>query len=191
MSQPRFTWRDPKFTYADALSGSRLVMLPYLIYGLAAQLPGLAVTTIAAMIVTDLIDGRVARRLGQARPSGAAFDSTIDFIVIYALFTAFFAIGMMPWWKWLVIFAPAVLMSATQILYLARAPEVEFALTPAGKRVGQIQYAYLPFLLARTFWWREGWAMWLDHVIFALLAVAIIFSTIDTLKTLRGLLKNQ
>jgi len=191
MSRPRFSWRDPNFSYADALTGSRLIVLPYLIYGLVARLPGLAVTTIVAMIVTDLIDGRVARHFGHARPSGAAFDSTIDFIVIYALFTAFFAIGMMPWWKWLVIFAPAVLMSATQILYLARAPEVEFALTPAGKRVGQIQYAYLPFLLARTFWWREGWAMSLDHVIFALLAVAIIFSTIDTLKTLRGLLKNQ
>jgi len=191
MNQPRFTWRDPKFTYADALSGSRLIMLPYLIYGLAARLPGLAVTTIAAMIVTDLIDGRVARRLGQARPSGGAFDSTIDFIVIYGLFITFFAIGLLPWWKWLVIFAPAVLMAVTQILYLTRASEVEFALAPAGKRVGQIQYAYLPFLLARTFWWHGDWALTADHVIFALLAGAIVLNTIDNLKTLRRLVQTQ
>lgn len=87
--QRRFSWRDPKFTYADALTGARLIMLPYLIYALVTRLAGVAVVTLLVMIATDLIDGRVARRLRQSRAFGGAFDSGIDFIVIYSLFTAF------------------------------------------------------------------------------------------------------
>src|SRR3990170_1660035 len=97
------TWRDFRLTLADALTGARLVMLPYLIYALARPLPDLAVGTLAVMIGTDLVDGRIARALGQSREFGGAFDSTVDFVVIYGIFTAFLAVGVLPWWKWAVI----------------------------------------------------------------------------------------
>src|SRR3990172_8387165 len=119
MNQQRFSWRTPGFTYADALTGARLVMLPYLIYALAARLSALAVVTLAVMVA------------GESGALGAAFDSGIDFLVIYGLFTAYFALGILPWWKWIVIAAPAVLMAVTQILYLLHAPEVTFAVAPA------------------------------------------------------------
>lgn len=189
MAGDRFSWRNPTFTYADALTGARLIMLPYLIYALVVRLAGLALTTLGVMIITDLIDGRIARRTGQSRTFGAAFDSGIDFLVIYGLFTTFFAIGILPWWKWIVIFAPAVLMAVTQILYLVRAPEVSFAVAPAGKLVGQIQFAYLPFLLVRTYWLSAGWALTVDHVIFAALALATVVNTIDYSRLLAAVLR--
>ena len=190
MAGERFSWRHPTFTYADLLTGARLIMLPYLIYALVVRLPGLALITLAVMIVTDLVDGRIARRLGQSRTFGAAFDSGIDFVVIYALFTTFFAIGILPWWKWLVIFAPAVLMTVTQVLYLIKAPEVSFAVAPAGKLVGQIQFAYLPFLLLRTFWLgHTAWALTADHVIFAILALATVVNAIDYSRLLAAILR--
>ncbi|HEV8339179.1 MAG TPA: hypothetical protein VGR25_05935 [bacterium] len=34
VAQP-FSWKDPRFTLADALTGARLIMLPYLIYALS------------------------------------------------------------------------------------------------------------------------------------------------------------
>jgi len=187
MSQQRFSWRTPGFTYADALTGARLVMLPYLIYALAARLSALAVVTLAVMVASDLVDGRIARRLGQSRAFGAAFDSGIDFLVIYGLFTAYFALGILPWWKWIVIAAPAVLMAVTQILYVLHAPEVTFAVAPAGKMVGQIQFVYLPFLLARTFWLRAPWVDTADHVLFALLAGLTAVNTLDYARMLRRL----
>lgn len=189
MAERRFSWLDPQFTYADALTGSRLVMLPYLLYGLATRQVGLAVITLAVMIGTDLVDGRIARRMDQARPFGAVFDSTIDFVVIYSLFTALWLLGVLPWWKWAVIFFPALLMAATQIFHLLRAPEVTFAPARVSKLVGEIQFVYLPFLVARAFWWREGWAEWADHAVFALLTVAIVANTVDHIRTLRSLLR--
>lgn len=189
MTGERFSWRNPMFTYADVLTGARLIMLPYLVYALAAGLAGLAAVTLAAMILTDLIDGRIARRLGQARMFGAALDSGIDFVIIYTLFTTFFAIGTLPWWKWVVICTPAVLMAVTQLLYLVRAPEVSFAVAPAGKLVGAIQFGYLPFLLWRTFWSGKGWDLTADHIIFAALVIPTVVNTVDYARLLRALLR--
>lgn len=189
MNKDQFSWRNTQFTYADLLTGARLVMLPYLLYGLTAKLTGLAAATLAGMIATDLVDGPIARRLGQARPAGGAFDSTIDFIVIYATFSALWLVGILPWWKWAAIFFPALLMAATQVLHLLWAGDLASAPARVGKLVGQIQFVYLPFLVARIFWWRGEWAALVDHLAFALLAVAIGFNTLDQLRTLRRLLR--
>lgn len=188
MDERKFSWLSPKFTYADALSGARLVMLPYLLYGLAKGLAGLAVTTLGAMIATDLIDGRIARKMGQSREFGAALDSTIDYVIIYSLFTTLFALGVLPWWKWVVVFLPALLMGATQILHTLKASEVAFAPAPFSKLVGQIQFVYLPFLVMRRFWLSAAWVQTVDHVVFLVLTVAIVINTWDHAKTLRRLL---
>lgn len=183
-----FSWMNPRFTYADALTGSRLVMLPYLLYALINPLAGLAVATLTAMIATDLVDGKIARRMGQSREFGEAFDSTVDFLIIYSMFTTLFAIGMLAWCKWVVIFLPAVLMAVTQILHMLKARDVVSAPALAGKVVGQIQFVYLPFLLARTFWLKAGWAQTADDVVFGVLALAIAVNTLDYARTLTRLL---
>lgn len=189
MDDRKFSWRDPRFTYADALTGSRLIMLPYFLYGLATRQSGLAAVTLAVIIGTDLIDGRIARRMGQSRPAGAVLDSTIDFVVIYSTFTALWLIGVIPWWKWAVIFFPGLLMAATQVLHLVRAPEVAYPVARAGKLVGQIQFVYLPLLVALALGWRAHWASAADRVVFAVLAAAIFANTLDHVKMLRHLLR--
>ncbi len=107
------------FTYADALTIARFVMLPFLLYAIIVGLAGLAVTTFLVMIATDLVDGRIARMTGQSSAFGGFFDSTVDFAVIYSMFTVFFTIGLIPWWKWVVIFVPGLLIAVTQILHFA------------------------------------------------------------------------
>jgi hypothetical protein len=61
----------------------------------------------------------------------------------------FSVVGILPWWKWLVILAPAVLMAWTPLEALRRAQEVALAPALWNKLVGQIQFVYLPFLPAR------------------------------------------
>ena len=186
--QRRSSVVGPVFTYADALTEARLVMLPFLLYAIITGLPGLAIATFLAMLATDLVDGRIARMTGQSSAFGGAFDSTVDFAVIYSMFTVFFAIGVIPWWKWIVIFFPGLLIAVTQILHAVKAKGVVFAATRAAKVVGQIQYLYIPFLVARTFWWKAGWAQTADDVIFALLAAAIAVNTIHQTQILSRVL---
>jgi len=188
MGDAGFSWKDPRFTYADVLTGARLLLLPYLLYALAASLTGLAAATLAAMIVTDLIDGRIARRTGQMRPFGAMLDSTVDFVVIHTLFTAFFAIGVLPWWKWLVIAVMGCVIAATQILSIQKGQALSFEPVRFGKLVGQIQFAYLPLLTVRTFWVKTGWIVTADTVLFVVLAAAIAASVGDHAGIVRRLL---
>ncbi|HEV8339180.1 MAG TPA: hypothetical protein VGR25_05940 [bacterium] len=60
----------------------------------------------------------------------------------------------------------------------------------AGRKlVGQLQFVYLPLLLARSFWLSAGWApQTVDHLMFAVLAVAIGVNTIDYGRSVRRLL---
>ncbi len=184
-----FTWRDPQFTYADILTGMRIFLLPYVIYGLVASLPGLTMTTLLVMIGTDLLDGRLARKLGQQRSFGAMLDSTIDWIVIHSLFTVFFLIGTLASWKFLPIIAVGILIGGTQVLSVVKTQALVFQRALVGKFVGQIEFLYLPLLLARTFWLRADRAQTLDHVWFALLAVALMGTIVDHIGILRRLLR--
>ncbi len=191
MPAAEFSWKDPRFTYADALTGARLVMLPYLLYSLIAPLPGMAVASLLAMIATDLVDGTIARRTGQSRSFGAIFDSTVDFLVIYSVFTTLFGIGILPWWKWLPILATGLLIAGTQILSVRKAGRLAFAPVRFGRLVGQVQFVYLPLLLARAFWVRAGWAQTLDTVLFVILAAAMAANAVDHAQILSRLLRKQ
>ena len=186
-----FSWKDLRFTYADALTGARFVILPYLLYGLIARLPGMTAASMLAIIVTDLVDGTIARRIGQNRPFGAVFDSTVDFVVIYSAFTTLYGIGILPWWKWLPIAATGVLIAATQIASLRGARGLTFAPVRFGKLVGQLQFVYLPLLLARTFWVRAAWAQTADDVLFGILAVAMVANAVDHIQILSRLVQRR
>ena len=189
--QRKFSWANPQFAVADALTASRLVLLPGFIYALARRLPVLGGGILAAIVLSDLIDGHVARLTGRARDFGAAFDSAVDFAVIYTLFTAFFIVGLLPWWKWIVILIPGLFLAVTQLLYAAAARDVVFALTRTAKLVGQIQYVYLLLLTARRLWRIGEWAQTADDAIFVLLAPAIAANTWRQMKLLLRLCRDH
>ena len=180
-------WRDPRFTYADILTGMRIFLLPYMIYGLLASLPGLTLVTLAVIVGTDLVDGRLARALGQQRPFGAMLDSTIDWIVIHSLFTVFYLIGTLVWWKFLPIITVGILIGGTQSLSVIKTKALVFHRVLVGKFVGQLEFLYLLVLLARTFWFTSSAAQTFDHAWFALLSVGLVGTVVDHVGVLRRL----
>ena len=88
-------------TCAEALPGARLALLPSVIDGLARDLPGLTTVTFSVMAGTDFVDGRSARRTGQARAFGAIFDSAVLRTGDHALFAVLavaIAVDRIPKW---------------------------------------------------------------------------------------------
>jgi CDP-diacylglycerol--glycerol-3-phosphate 3-phosphatidyltransferase len=82
MSRP--FWRQP----ANALTALRLVCIPAIV---VASLNGHAIVAgvlFAVAVVTDLCDGPVARRRGEASPRGALFDHAVDAAFVSALLGA-------------------------------------------------------------------------------------------------------
>ena len=84
---------------ANGLTGLRLVSIPLFAYWMSqasteTALPAAILITFA--IGTDLLDGPVARRMGQATEFGRAFDHTTDFLFVTAGLTAGALRGAFP-----------------------------------------------------------------------------------------------
>lgn len=82
---------------------------------------------------------------GQQRVFGVVLDNTVDSVFIYSVFTAFFAIGMLAWWKWLFIFASGALVAATQVVGAVKVRDLVVISSRVGKVVGIMQFTYLAF----------------------------------------------
>jgi CDP-diacylglycerol--glycerol-3-phosphate 3-phosphatidyltransferase len=85
---------------AHALTALRLISIPPFVWlvltpGQAAALGAAALFVLA--IVTDLLDGRVARRRGSASAAGGIFDHLTDFLFVSSGFGALALQGRIPW----------------------------------------------------------------------------------------------
>ncbi len=65
-------------TLANTLTASRLVTVPLLLLSAWWQRPGWFAVLFGYALLSDLVDGSIARALGQASPLGARLDSIAD-----------------------------------------------------------------------------------------------------------------
>jgi cardiolipin synthase len=65
-------------TFANTLTASRLVTVPLMLLSAWLQRPGWFAVFFGYALVSDLVDGSIARALGQATPFGARLDSICD-----------------------------------------------------------------------------------------------------------------
>jgi len=80
-----------------ALTVLRLALAPVLFAAILRGRGDLAAAVLALAMVTDAVDGPLARRAGVASRAGAWFDVWTDFAVIEAAFGGFAAAGTGPW----------------------------------------------------------------------------------------------
>jgi len=165
-------------TAPNLLTFSRLVLLPVVIAGVVTRHGYLAVAAMVLLWITDLLDGRLARRLGQSSSFGKSLDSTIDFVLIYSLFIAFYAAGRLATWQFVFLYLAMLGILSLQFAQAADGGG-ELAATSLGKVTGALQYAYLLFLVAlevlpvSRFWSGAG------MVLFVALALAILLNSAE------------
>jgi phosphatidylglycerophosphate synthase len=80
-------------TLPNAVSAFRLVMVPVLIHLTVTGRPAVFLAVLGACLVSDVLDGWLARRLGQASALGAALDTWGDFAV-------YVTVPVCGWWLW-------------------------------------------------------------------------------------------
>ncbi len=84
-------------TRANALSLLRLACAPGLAMAIVAQHAGIATAIFWLAVATDLADGPVARRYGEASPLGGLLDHAIDATFCVVCLGAHAAAGAVPW----------------------------------------------------------------------------------------------
>jgi cardiolipin synthase len=142
---------DRWLTVPNALSVLRLAGIPvflWLILGPHQDL--LALVVLVASGLTDWLDGKLARWLGQTSKLGALLDPAADRLYIVATLVAFVLRGIVPWWLAVILVGKDVVVGlCLPVLrrYGYAPPEVHYL----GKAATfALLYAFPLLLLART-----------------------------------------
>ena len=90
------TRRGRWLTWANGLTATRLVAAPLLALAILREAHGLALLIFVAAVLTDLLDGRVARRFGEASPLGGVLDHATDAAFVTAGTGALGCVGEVP-----------------------------------------------------------------------------------------------
>lgn len=174
-------------TVGNALTLARLVLLPIIIAGIALNIGYLSVAGMAAAMATDLLDGRISRRMGTASDFGRNLDSSIDFILLHSIFIAFYAVHKIHTAQFAVIYTVMLSTLALQMVTSSVAEDKGVIRTKFGKPTGAFEYSYLLFLVIRQVLTPAPMLEWINWGIFggiALFGVMYIFECIARLKKL-------
>lgn len=87
---------DTLYTPANGLSAARLLSAPVCVYAVAVCDWDIAAAAFAVAIVTDMIDGPLARRRGEASRTGGLIDHSADALFCIAVLAALASAGVYP-----------------------------------------------------------------------------------------------
>jgi cardiolipin synthase len=102
---------DRVLTIPNALSALRLAGVPVFLWlVLGPHYDGAAFLVLAASGITDYLDGKLARLLGQSSKLGALLDPTADRLYIVSTMVALTIRGIVPVWLLIVLLARDVVL---------------------------------------------------------------------------------
>ncbi len=151
---------DRVLTIPNLLSVIRLAGVPLFLWLLLGPRPaGFAPQDVWAIIVlgiggiTDWLDGKLARLLGQYSRLGALLDPAVDRLYILAALVALAVRGVLPWWA-VAVLVGRDLVLALCVLVLRRRGYGPFVVTYLGKAATFLLLYAFPLLLGGL---GEGW----------------------------------
>ena len=146
---------DRILTIPNALSALRLAGVPVFLWlVLGPHRDGLALLLLTFSGVTDYLDGKLARMLGQSSKIGALLDPAADRLYIVSTVVALTIRGIIPLWLLIILLARDVILLAFGPVLLRMGYGIALPVHFLGKAATfNLLYAF-PFLLATT---GNGW----------------------------------
>jgi len=145
---------DAVWTVPNALSVMRLALIPVFIWLLLdVDSPGWAFVVLFVSGLSDWLDGKLARWLGQSSRLGALLDPAADRLYVIIIPICFGIQGYVPWWLIGLIIARDVLLLATAPLLASRGVTALPTLY-IGKAATFALMSAFPWLLAGQI---DGW----------------------------------
>lgn len=127
-------WR----TRANALTAVRFLAIPWLALAIVRGETGWALGLFVLAVVTDLVDGRVARHYGEVSPLGGVFDHATDAAFVAVGLAAVGVGGELTLWL-----PAAVLAAFIQYLVDSRAPVKPLRASALGRWNGIAYFVLL------------------------------------------------
>ncbi|MBC7294791.1 CDP-alcohol phosphatidyltransferase family protein [Dietzia cercidiphylli] len=144
--------RDPRvsdrfWTLPNVISLARIALIPVLVVSILVwDDPPLALWLLGALVVSDWLDGKIARLWNMRSTWGERLDPLADRILVAAVPVAFAVAGYIPVWVVVVLLVRDALLVGTVPVYRRRGIEPE--VTYLGKAATFALFWSLPLLLA-------------------------------------------
>ncbi len=103
---------DRIWTIPNVLSFARLIGVPFFFALILLRHDVAAVVLLAVASLTDLLDGRIARRFNQMSKLGEMLDPAADRLYIFATVLGLTVRGIIPWWLLAVLVCRDLMMAA-------------------------------------------------------------------------------
>ena len=145
---------DRVLTVPNLLSVLRLAGVPLFLYLLLVPRADVwAIVVLAIGGITDWLDGKLARLLGQHSRLGALLDPAVDRLYILAALVALGARDVVPWWAVVTLVARDLVLAAT-LPVLRRRGYGPYEVIYLGKAATFLLLCAFPLLLAAS---GTGW----------------------------------
>lgn len=182
---------------ANVLTLLRLVLVPFFLAAFIMGRMGWALLLFCVAAATDLIDGTVARMLGQPSKGGAFLDPLADKCLVQSCFIALGVIGVLPWWFVILALARDVTIVGG-IIYFKRAQiELPYGAAMISKFATVLQSAVAVLGIISVWkphaqaagtpvWQWLGWAIFVAAALIILSGIKYISMGITILKQHRA-----
>jgi len=154
--RPGWDVMDARFSMAggiplnipNALTILRILLIPVIVGFLVYGYYDYALITLIVAMITDALDGTIARLANQKTEFGAYLDPLADKLLLMTTFITFSLLSLVPVWSVIVVVSrDAILLTGT---LLARVTETKIDASPSvlGKATTVFQSAYIILVLA-------------------------------------------
>lgn len=169
--------RRGAFTFPNLVTVARVALVPCFLYLVLQWLREgdvnahlIAVACFVIIAFSDMLDGYLARRLGQTSTLGSLLDPTADFFFMTVSFVVLGTYGKVPMWLTIIVVSKCVVLSIGWALRYVVLSIVQPQPTLLGKWTTCLQFACVGLALLRVPAWLESTA-WIATGLFNVVAV--------------------
>jgi len=119
----------------------RLLMLPFILIAMIYRRHDVALGLFLVAVITDVIDGIIARRLNQQTMLGEYLDPIADKLLLTSAFIVQALIGAIPWWLTILVLSRDLIIIATVLVVMLSTEIRDFPPSAFGKANTVVQAA--------------------------------------------------
>ena len=165
-----------EFLLPQVLSGIRIVLAISILHLIFLYQFIISFVLLLVACLSDIIDGKIARKLEVTSTFGAYFDVSTDFSLILIVFIGFVLLRVYPFWIIILI-----CFMFFQFLFTSRSKEPVY--DPVGKYIGTIHL----IIIGTTLLFMYFYPNWVPYLI--MLIILVVFDTISLVTRYRSIYK--
>lgn len=112
-----FKMKESILNLPNLLTLSRIVLTPFIVYAILLEQPWLSLGLMLIAGVSDLLDGAIAKRLGQNTVVGSYMDPIADKLLLIGCITALFIVNQVPLFLFLAVIFRDVIIVGGALTY--------------------------------------------------------------------------